>query len=178
MWKRNALQGRGTQAHINKLRDVVTFVFLHCTSGKQQNLYRAGQPKKLRLKQCGIKNAVPCVSFLSDWPDALAEAVQIALLRQAGRFTKIDEDKLRSNRLEIEIEPLNLKGVPRWRRKQAQKFNIQDTVIGSEPQADQVLMQNNIFRRTAMSRMRAVVRHSWKADSAMGQRAAKSMAQH
>jgi hypothetical protein len=99
------------------------------------------------LKQCGIKNAVPCVSFLADWLDALAEAVQIALLRQAGRFTKIDEDKLRSNQLEIEMAPLNLKGVPRWRRKQAQKFDIKDTVIGSEPQADQVLMYNNIFRK-------------------------------
>ena len=146
----------GTQAHIAKFRDVVTFIFLHGTTGNQQQLYRAGQPKKLRMKECGIKNAVPCVSFLAEWPDALAEAVQVALLRQAGRFTKVDEEKFFKGQFETEMGPLNLKGVPRWRRKQTQHFNIRDTAgwqghldrdTPGRPKDDQVLSDNNMFRK-------------------------------
>ena len=85
------------------------------------------------------------MSFLAEWPDALAEAVQIALLRQASRFTKTDEERFRNNQFDIEVGPLNLKGVPRWRRKQTKHFDIIETALGSEPQADQVLMDNNIF---------------------------------
>ena len=92
-------------------------------AGGQQHLYRAGQPKKMRLKECGIKDAVPCVSFLAAWPNALAEEVQVGILRQAGRLSKSDEVKLRAGTFETEIGPLNLKGVPRWRRNQGMKFD-------------------------------------------------------
>jgi len=137
----------GTQAHIQKFRDVVAFIFLHGTTGAQQQLYRAGQPKKLRLKECGVMHAVPCVSFLAVWPPALAEEVQVGVMRQAGRLSKCDEVKLRAGTYEVELGQLNPKGLPRWRRKHDRQFEIADTMEVSEPHADRVLICNNIFRK-------------------------------
>ena len=78
----------GTQAHLAKFREMVAFVFLHGIRGPQQQLYRAGQPKKPRLKDCGVAHSVPCVSCLAEWPDALAEAVQVATMMQVSKFWK------------------------------------------------------------------------------------------
>ena len=70
---------QGPKALIENFRDVTAFIFLHGISGGQQHLHRAGQPKKMRLKECGIKHSVPCVSFLAAWPQALAEEVQVGI---------------------------------------------------------------------------------------------------
>ena len=68
-------------------------------------------------------------------------------MQQAGRFNKKDEQMLKDGSFEAVVGPLNLKGIPRWRRKNREKIQLPELPSVSTPQVLNTLVSNNLFRR-------------------------------